>query len=86
MKKTLLLPLLFTTLLVNSFVGHSQNKQVALTSFWVSKHIGFEQLGGSAALAASIASLSENPDFNLQPVFRQLLQNVYRSLRKELSF
>ena len=75
MKKTLLLPLLFTTLLVNSFVGHSQNKQVALTSFWVSKHIGFEQLGGNAALAASIASLSENPDFNLQPV----LDNFYKT-------
>ncbi len=54
-------------------------KKVALTTFYVSKHIGFEELGGNAALAASIASLSENPDFNLQPV----LDNFYTTFMKD---
>ena len=51
----------------------AQEKKVAVTSFWVSKHIGFEELGGNVGLAASIASLSEDPSFNLQPV----LDNFY---------
>lgn len=58
---------------------NAQDKKVALTSFWVSKHIGFEQLGGSAELAASIASLSEDPSFNLQPV----LDNFYKVFTEE---
>lgn len=57
---------------------HGQ-KKVALTTFYVSKHIGFDELGGNAALAASIASLSENPDFNLQPV----LDNFYTTFTKD---
>jgi len=51
------------------------DKKVALTSFWVSKHIGFEELGGGAGLAAAIASLAEDPNFNLQPV----LDNFYNT-------
>ena len=55
-------------------------KKVAVTTFWVSKHIGFEQLGGnSVALAAAILSLSDDPNFNLQPV----LDNFYNTFTKE---
>ena len=54
-------------------------KKVALTSFWVSKHIGFEDLGGTAALVAAISSLSEDPNFNLQPV----LDNFYTTFTEE---
>ncbi|MFY0671980.1 MAG: hypothetical protein JXQ87_01165 [Bacteroidia bacterium] len=50
-------------------------KKVALATFWVSKHIGFEQLGENAGLLAAIASLSEDPNFNLQPV----LDNFYET-------
>jgi hypothetical protein len=56
-------------------------KKVALTSFWVSKHIGFESLGGSAGMVAAIASLSEDPNFNLQPV----LDNFYKTFTEEYS-
>lgn len=55
------------------------DKKVALTTFWVSKHIGFEELGGGAALAGAIASLAEDPNFNLQPV----LDNFYNTFTKE---
>ncbi|NJO89412.1 MAG: hypothetical protein HC831_10985 [Chloroflexia bacterium] len=75
--KTLFLIICFTAIHLNIY---AQNKKVAVTSFWVSKHIGFEELGGSAAgLAASIASLAEDPNFNLQPV----LDNFYNTFTTE---
>ena len=55
MKKLFLL--VFTASLFVNTAAVAQ-KKVALTSFWVSKHIGFEQLGGSAGMIAAIASLS----------------------------
>ncbi len=58
---------------------YAQNKKVAVTTFWVSKHIGFEELGGAAGLAASIASLADDPNFNLQPV----LDNFYNTFTTE---
>ena len=59
---------IFILLFSSVFSISAQTKKVALTSFWVNKHINFEQLGGAAGLAASVATLSESPDFNLQPV------------------
>ena len=56
-------------------------KKVAVTSFWVSKHIGFEEIGGNAALVAAIASLSDDPNFNLQPV----LDNFYKAFKDDYS-
>lgn len=80
MKKTVALFLLafltFSPLSLNA-----QDKTVALTTFWVSKHIGFEELGGSAALVAGIASLTEDPNFNLQPV----LDNFYNTFMNDYS-
>jgi hypothetical protein len=54
-------------------------KKVALTTFWVSKHIGFQELGGNVGLAAAIASLCDDPNFNLQPV----LDNFYKTFTEE---
>ena len=71
--------LVITILLANSFTAFTQSKKVALTSFWVSKHIGFEELGGGVGIAAAISSLSENPNFNLQPV----LDNFYKTFTEE---
>ncbi|MDG1746427.1 MAG: hypothetical protein P8I77_01170 [Bacteroidia bacterium] len=59
---------IFILLFSSVFTISAQTKKVALTSFWVNKHINFEQLGGAAGLAASVSTLSESPDFNLQPV------------------
>lgn len=78
MKKLLLLTFVCFTL---SNVSLLAQKKVAVTTFWVSKHIGFDEIGGGAALAASIASLSENPDFNLQPV----LDTFYKTFTEEYS-
>lgn len=79
MKKTNVLCLIALFIGALSFNSYAQDKKVALTTFWVSKHIGFEELGGSAALVASISSLSEDPNFNLQPV----LDNFYTAFTEE---
>tara|TARA_B110000305_G_C19273202_1_gene555543 strand:+ start:142 stop:888 length:747 start_codon:yes stop_codon:yes gene_type:complete len=71
--------LIIALLTANSFTAFTQSKKVALTSFWVSKHIGFEELGGGVGIAAAISSLSENPNFNLQPV----LDNFYKTFTEE---
>lgn len=76
MKKLFLL--VFTALLFTNTTAVAQ-KKVALTTFWVSKHIGFEQLGGGVGLAAAIASLSDDPNFNLKPV----LDNFYKTFTEE---
>lgn len=57
----------------------AQEKKVALTSFWVSKQIGFSELSGGVGLAASIAALSDDPNFNLTPV----LDNFYKVFTEE---
>ncbi len=64
----------------------AQKKKVAVTSFWVSKHIGFDQLGGNAALAASIASLAEDPNFNLQPVLDNFYTTFTEGYAKQFPF
>ena len=78
MKKIIFVVIVFSFGL-NSTIN--SQKKVALTSFWVSKHIGFEQIGRNAGLVAAIASLSENPNFNLQPV----LDNFYKTFTEEYS-
>lgn len=54
-------------------------KKVAVTSFYVSKQIGFEELGGGAGMVAAIGSLSDDPNFNLQSV----LDNFYKTFTTE---
>lgn len=76
MKKIILL--VFAASLFCNTVAIAQ-KKVALTSFWVSKHIGFEDLNGTAGMIAAIASLSEDSNFNLQPV----LDNFYKTFTEE---
>jgi hypothetical protein len=46
----------------------AQDKKLALATFYVSMHIGFSELGGNSIMAASIATLVDDPNFNLQPV------------------
>ena len=78
MKKLTVLLLVCLLACIN-FNGYSQEKKVAVTTFWVSKHVGFEELGGAAGLAAAIASLCDDPNFNLQPV----LDNFHNTFTKE---
>lgn len=66
--------------LLPSTVGlFAQEKKVALTTFYVNKHIGFSEIGGNAGTVAALASLMEDPNFNLQPV----LDNFYKTFQEE---
>lgn len=76
MRKFLFLVFTVSTMVSTNLMAQ---KKVAVTTFWVSKHIGFEELGGGVGLAAAVASLSDNPDFNLQPV----LDNFYRTFKED---
>jgi len=71
--------LLLFCITIGTLLTNAQNKKIALTTFWVQKHIGFEELGGGAQLSASISSLSEDPNFHLQPV----LDNFYKTFMTE---
>lgn len=76
MKKIYVLALAFILFAnINVFA----QKKVAVTSFYVTKQIGFEALGGGAGLAAAIGNLSDDPNFNLQPV----LDNFYKTFTTE---
>jgi len=70
---------LFAFVALTPMTFFAQEKKVALTTFWVSKHISFEQLGGGVGLAAAVASLAEDSNFNLQPV----LDNFYKTFTEE---
>ncbi|MFT5780535.1 MAG: hypothetical protein ACI837_003497 [Crocinitomicaceae bacterium] len=79
-------------LIGGAFAVHAQDdmkaqdaKKVALTTFWVSKHIGFEELGG-IGVAAAVASLSEDPNFNLQPVLDNFYKTFTEVYAKEFPF
>lgn len=78
-KQIKLLALTLILVGASTVTNFAQEKKVALTSFWVSKHIGFSELGGKAGMAAAIASLAEDPSFNLQPV----LDNFYKTFTEE---
>jgi hypothetical protein len=71
---------------ITPFNFFAQDKKVALTTFWVSKHISFEQIGGGAALAASVASLAEDSNFNLQPVLDNFYTTFTESYSKQFPF
>ena len=74
------------TALVFAFVIFSmplmaQKKKVAIVTFYADKYIDFTDLGGTAALAASIASLADDPNFDLKPV----LDDFYKAFNEEIA-
>lgn len=72
--------LVLVAFLVPSTAGlFAQEKKVALTTFYVNKHIGFSEVGGGAGAVAAISSLMEDPNFNLQPV----LDNFYKTFQED---
>ena len=83
MKKILLS--IFVCFTISNISLLAQKKE-AVTTFWVSKHIGFQEIGSGPALAASIASLSENPDFNLQPVLDTFYKTFTEDYSKQFPF
>ena len=73
-------------MLVTFYQANAQRKKVAVVTFYVNKHIGFEALGGGAALAGSIASLSEDPNFNLTSVLNNFHDVFFNDYAEKFPF
>ena len=67
-------------------ITNAQKKKVAVVTFYVNKHIGFEQLGGAASLAAGIASLSEDPNFDLTSVLGDFHDKFFNEYAQAFPF
>jgi len=80
--------LLFTalTLLLAVSLTYGQKKKVAVVTFYVDKHIDFSGLDGNAALAASVASLADDPSFDLTPALNKFHDAFFGELAKSFPF
>jgi hypothetical protein len=76
---------LVTLALVVSASAFAQ-KKVAVVTFFADKHIDFSELGGGAALVAAIGSLSEDENFNLQPVLNNFHETFFGSYAEQFPF
>ncbi|AXG68563.1 hypothetical protein KORDIASMS9_00778 [Kordia sp. SMS9] len=81
-KNFILLALIFFTTL-----SFSQDKKVAVVSFYTDKTIGFSDLGiGSEELITRVANLRNNPDFNLTPILEKFHKTFFDEYSKKLPF
>ncbi|WP_298508997.1 hypothetical protein [uncultured Kordia sp.] len=83
MKKniTLLLCILYASL------SFSQDKKVAVVSFYTDKIIGFEELGlGNEGLIEAVLNLSDNRDFNLTPMLEKFHKKFFDDYSQKLPF
>jgi len=78
--------LLTITLVVAGAQGFAQKKKVAVVTFYVDKHINFSELGGGAALAASVGSLADDPNFDLKPILDNFHKVFFEELSKSFPF
>lgn len=76
------------TLLIGAILTSSllAQKKVAVVTFYVDKHINFEQLDGGVGLAAAIASLSEDENFNLTPVLNNFHETFFTDYAPQFPF
>ena len=61
-------------------------KKVAVVTFFADKNIDFSGLDGNAALAASMASLSNDPNFDLKPILQSFHKAFFEDLKKDFPF
>nr|WP_321229741.1 hypothetical protein [uncultured Psychroserpens sp.] len=67
--------------------GFSQDKKVAVVSFYGDKIIGFSELGlGGEELLASVLELRDNPDFDLKPIMDQFHDEFFNTYSKKFPF
>src|SRR5690606_439825 len=78
--------LFFLSTLLFSFSLYAQQKKVAVVTIYADKYIDFSQLNGTAALVASIGKLSEDPNFNLQPIVNNFHDLFFETLVKGFPF
>lgn len=84
MKKIVVLAI--TLVIGFSLQSMAQKKKVAVVTFYGNKYINFSELEGNAALAANIASLSNDPNFDIKPIVKKFHDTFFNELAKELPF
>ena len=68
-------------LLVISQLSFSQKKKIAVVTFYANKMVSFDDLGGGLDfLLRDVLSLRDNPNFNLNPIFSQLIAVIVYAL------
>lgn len=83
MKKiSFLIPLFLALLITGSF---AQTKKVAVVTFYVVKQIGIKDFG-SAAAAAAVAKLGDDPNFNMVPMLNNFHTQFFESYSKNFPF
>jgi hypothetical protein len=79
--------LLFLSLLVIASTSvFAQKKKVAVVTFYVDKNINFSGLNENAALAGAVASLAEDPNFDLNSALNQFHDAFFGELAKSMPF
>jgi len=84
--KTILLLVAVFLVAGSQAFAQKNRKKVAVVTFYVDKHIDFSELGGSAALAGSVASLAEDPKFDLTPILDKFHTAFFDDLSNSFSF
>lgn len=70
-----------------SFTVFSQQKKVAVVTFYANKMVEFKELGiGSEELIKDVLDLQDNPDFNLGPLLEQYHTNFFTDYAKAFPF
>jgi hypothetical protein len=65
----------------------SQNKKVAVVTFYANKMVEFKELGiGSEELIKDVLDLRDNPDFNLAPLLEQYHSNFFNDYATTFPF
>lgn len=64
----------------------ADKKKVAVTTFYVNKYIGTEELGSGAGMVAAIGTLADDPNFNLQPILEKFHKTFFNEYAKAFPF
>ena len=76
-------------LLIFSFLfltGRSQDKKVAVTTFFMNKKVQPGDLGLGAEAIKQADALADDPAFNLEPMLGKLHDSFFNDLSKDLPF
>ena len=76
--------ILFALTLLFALNGYSQDKKIAVVSFYTNKTIGLSAIGLSGL--ASVTDLGNNPNFNLAPILEKFHNEFFTVYAKQFPF
>ena len=75
-----------TLFFCSSVKTYSQDKKVAVVTFYADKSIDLSSFGAASYLAADLVKLQENPDFNLSPMLADFHTRFLQDYSKSFPF